>query len=86
MYVVNLGFCCYAMWPNPANDIPDEDEDEDTMSEETRQEYKNWEMQNMKTPTAAVTPTPFTPRTQAFHTLDRTLPLRQPSATGPRYV
>lgn len=76
------------MWPNPDNDLPDEDDD-DEMSEAQRQEYKNWEMQNMKTPTTAVMSTPFTPRTQAFHTLDRTLPLRQPQAqqsTGPRYV
>lgn len=82
LYLIYLGFSLYAMWPNPDNDLPDEDDD-DAMSEETRQEYKNWEMQNMKTPTG-VSVTPFTPRTQAFHTLDRTLPLRQPS--GPRYV
>lgn len=71
------------MWPNPVNDVSDEEQDND--SEEGRSEYKDWEMQNMKTPNANVSAVPFTPRTQAFHTLNRQLPLRQP-AVGPRYA
>lgn len=82
LYVVGLGFCVHAMWPNPANDVPDSDDEDDDTLESPRQEVKDWEMQNMKTPTA--TATPFTPRTQAFYTLDRQLPQQQ--KTAPRYA
>ena len=73
VYLVNLGFALYAMWPNPANDKKKEDEDE-YGSPEPKEPY-NWEMQSIKTPIGRAMP--YTPRTQAFHTLDRQLPLRQ---------
>jgi hypothetical protein len=79
IYLINLGLALWAMWPNPENDVTEDDEDND--SDTGRAEFKDWEMQNMKTPNA--TAMPFTPRTHAFHTLNRELPLRQPS--GPRY-
>lgn len=71
----------YAMWPNPDNDLSEDEQDDDSVQGNT--EFKDWEMQNIKTPTSNVTSMPFTPRTQAFHTLNRQLPLRQPS--GPQY-
>lgn len=75
LYLLNLGFAAWAMWPDPINDEGDEDEDDDVpMTQPTRE--TNWEMQGMKSPMSARM-TPYTPRTQAFHTLDRQLPLRQ---------
>ncbi|OAA46905.1 hypothetical protein NOR_02541 [Metarhizium rileyi] len=67
VYVLNLGFALWAMWPNPLNVDGDEEDRESTSSDS--KERGNWEMQNMKST--------FTPRTQAFNTLDRQLPLRQ---------
>lgn len=69
-----MGFSLYAMWPNPANDVVEEDDDDEPRPQ------RNMEMQGMKSPMSARM-MPYTPRTQAFHTLDRQLPLRQ----GPRY-
>lgn len=53
------------MWPNPELDVPGDEEDDHVRDKE------QVEMQPT-TPRAV----PFTPRTQAFHTLDRKLPLR----------
>ena len=63
----NLGLAAWAMWPNPELDLDDDEDDDDNVPSN-----KQWEMQPT-TPRMAV---PFTPRTQAFHTLDRRLPLR----------
>lgn len=73
IYLCNLGFSVYAMLPNKINDVSDDDDDEDGS---TTSEPKGgvWEMHNMKTP--SIRAMPYTPRTQAFHTLDRQLPLR----------
>jgi hypothetical protein len=61
------------MFPNPKNDI-NEDEDEDEYNQTGKQPAGDkWEMQ----PPASARSIPFTPRTQAFHTLERKLPLRQ---------
>jgi len=66
LYLYNLGLAAWAMWPNPELDIvEDEDEDDHVHTKEAV------EMQPT-TPRGV----PFTPRTQAFHTLDRKLPLR----------
>lgn len=66
------------MWPNKElNDTRDEEVDDSTGEVEP----KKWEMHNMRSPTS-IRASPFTPRTQAFHTLDRQLPLRQ---DGTRY-
>ena len=67
LYLVNLGLALWAMWPDPTLSADFED-DED---EETTAHDKQWEMQPT-TPGAV----PFTPRTQAFHTLDRKIPSR----------
>lgn len=75
IYLLNLGFAAYCMWPNKINDEIDEDDDDES---ETHSEPKNgqrWEMQSMKSP-MSFRQAPYTPRTQAFHTLDRQLPLR----------
>jgi len=70
LYVVNLGFGIYSMWPNKnmADLLDDDDDDNGKTSGATD---KQWEMQP-QTPRG----TPFTPRTTAFQTLDRKLPLR----------
>lgn len=68
------------MWPNHLNDL-DTDEDED--DEEPFKQNKSIELggmkeMGMKQPMASGA-MPFTPRTHAFHILDRKLPLRQES-------
>ncbi|KAM3524408.1 hypothetical protein NHJ13051_000087 [Beauveria bassiana] len=67
LYLLNLGFAIYAMWPKSGHHLEDESDSESIHS---TQNLKGTEMQ-------AFPSTPFTPRTQAFHTLDRKLPLRQ---------
>jgi hypothetical protein len=79
LYILNLGFAAWAMWPNPENDVRDEDEEEDTAQ---TMKQRNLEMQGMRSPMSARMMMPYTPRTQAFHTLDRQLPLRQPARYG----
>jgi hypothetical protein len=74
LYLCNLGCCIYAMFPNKINDISDEDEEEEGSTTSEPKERGVWEMHNMKTP--SIRSMPYTPRTQAFHTLDRQLPLR----------
>ncbi|KAJ6782448.1 hypothetical protein PWT90_09446 [Aphanocladium album] len=66
LYILNLVFAIYAMWPRKGDHL---DNDEDGESIQSTPNLKDTEMQ-------AFTSTPFTPRTQAFHTLDRKLPLR----------
>ncbi|KAF7546607.1 hypothetical protein G7Z17_g8316 [Cylindrodendrum hubeiense] len=79
VYLLNLTFAIWAMLPNKVNDIVKDEDDEFTVSEP--KESHNWEMQSMKSPMGYQPP--FTPRTQAFHTLDRQLPLRnQPARFG----
>jgi hypothetical protein len=69
LYAANVGLAVWAMLPNPELDIPDED-DEDEYNGGVKE--RGMEMQPPATPRGV----PFTPRTQAFHTLDRKLPLR----------
>lgn len=73
VYLVNLGVAAHAMWPNKENEVAD-DEDRDSTAE--YKERGAWEMHNWKSP-AVAHESPFTPRTQAFHTLNRQLPLRE---------
>ncbi|KND91420.1 hypothetical protein TOPH_04004 [Tolypocladium ophioglossoides CBS 100239] len=75
-YLVNLGFAIYARWPNQENHLAYEDDQNSTTSDPKERSMSTWEMQSMKSPVSA-NAVPFTPRTQAFHTLDRQLPLRQ---------
>lgn len=81
VYLCNLGFSAYAMWPNKANDVIKEDEDDYSPSGAEPKTH-NWEMQSMKSP-MGYRHQPYTPRTQAFHTLDRQLPLRATHAPEP---
>lgn len=74
VYVLILGFSLYSMWPNPLNNL-DTDEDEDDEAVDVKL-GKSMEMSGFKTPMASGA-MPYTPRTQAFHILDRKLPLRQ---------
>ena len=64
---MTLGIGIWSMWPN--KNMGKLDDDDDDASSPTND--KEWEMQP-QTPRG----TPFTPRTQAFHALDRRLPLR----------
>ncbi|KAK3382475.1 hypothetical protein B0T24DRAFT_15722 [Lasiosphaeria ovina] len=66
IYLCNTALAAWAMFPNPLNDIRDDDDEEEADND------KQWEMQPPATPRTM----PFTPRTQAFYTLDRKLPLR----------
>jgi len=68
LYLVNLGLAIWAMLPNKELDMGSDDDDDYAAPPTDKQ----WEMMP-RTPGTAV---PFTPRTQAFHTLDRKLPLR----------
>jgi hypothetical protein len=67
VYLLNLGFSIWALWPDKINDIEEDDDDDYTPP---KQEPDYVEMQGM------MGAMPFTPRTQAFHTLNRDLPLR----------
>jgi len=66
IYLTNLGLGLWAMWPDKSLDMKDEDDEEELAGS-----AKQWEMQP-QTPRTI----PFTPRTQAFNTLDRKLPFR----------
>jgi len=76
--LVFLGLAIWSMLPNPANDVKDEDDEDDSNAGSENGREKGWEMRGLRSPTTPRTGglTPFTPRTQAFHTLDRKLPLR----------
>ncbi|PHH59485.1 hypothetical protein CDD81_3152 [Ophiocordyceps australis] len=80
VYLINLGLALHAMWPNKENDVSADDDENSIMSD--AKDGNNWELQGMRSPGhgsagASAGAMPFTPRTQAFHTLDRQLPLRQ---------
>ncbi|KAI0473666.1 hypothetical protein GGR56DRAFT_648494 [Xylariaceae sp. FL0804] len=72
--LVNLGLNIWAMIPNE-NDKRDDDSDEEA-SPSSLKKGREWEMQSIP-PTPRTGTVPFTPRTQAFNTLERRLPLRQ---------
>lgn len=76
------------MWPNPVNDVADNDSHDDDdyrgSAQTDPKDTGNWEMQGMASPSARGA-IPYTPRTQAFHILDRKLPLRQQQEEPLRY-
>jgi hypothetical protein len=75
LYLCNLGLAVWAMLPNKELDNVDSDDEESgPISAPASTGDKQWEM---TTPGGSTVP--FTPRTQAFRTLDRQLPLRQGS-------
>ena len=63
------------MAPNKRMDAADDDDEEGDVAVNSPaiDKERQWEMR----PVAPVSPSPFTPRTQAFNALDRRLPLRQ---------
>ncbi|TQN70605.1 hypothetical protein CSHISOI_04863 [Colletotrichum shisoi] len=82
LYLANLGIALYVCWPNEGDKVDGEDEDASDSGGSGispvsyAKEGREWEMRDMKGP-ASPRVMPYTPRTQAFHTLDRKLPLRQ---------
>ncbi|KAK3335345.1 hypothetical protein B0T19DRAFT_452287 [Cercophora scortea] len=76
LYATYLGLSIWAMLPNPELDIEDEDDEFSVPGGRSSPSGDDkWEMQPT-TPGRGPMSVPFTPRTQAFHTLDRKLPLR----------
>ena len=61
------------MLPNKELDMEDDSDDDEFGRNNRKDKGVSVEMQ----PTPPNQQTPFTPRTQAFHTLDRKLPLRE---------
>jgi len=84
LFLVNLGLAIWSMIPSKKDDVKEVDDDDNSPTD--FRSDKVWEMQGLRSPTTPGVPrtpastfthTPFTPRTQAFNTLDRKLPLRQ---------
>ncbi|KAI1105716.1 hypothetical protein F4804DRAFT_303317 [Jackrogersella minutella] len=74
IYTINLGMNIWALLPNEA-DRKDLNDDEDTSSPAALKKGGEWEMHGIpQTPRTGTVP--FTPRTTAFNTLERKLPLR----------
>ncbi|KAJ4290739.1 hypothetical protein N0V88_006488 [Collariella sp. IMI 366227] len=78
IYAIQTGFAIWAMLPNKELDMYDSDDDDEEYARAIRNRKKaaGKEMGMELQPTPPHQQTPFTPRTQAFHTLDRKLPLR----------
>lgn len=86
LYTIALGFTIWAMWPSRLNDLEMDPDDDDRdslqdvggeMSSAAPAKPRIVEMRSLHTPGFAAVDSPFTPRTTAFHTLNRTdLPLR----------
>lgn len=70
--MLNLGFSIYAMWPNKINDVV-EDDDDDMYVHPTANASSFGPQYALNSP-IRLQDSPFTPRTQAFHTLDRKIP------------
>ncbi|EFX05224.1 hypothetical protein CMQ_3293 [Grosmannia clavigera kw1407] len=77
IYCIALGLAIWSMLPNKLADLDDDYDSDDGFPVTSK---KQWEMQPRPMLSPALgntaTTTPFTPRTQAFHALDRKLPLR----------
>jgi hypothetical protein len=91
IYTANLGLAAHAMWPREGAEYRPDDEDdmesggagysrkEKAVERVEMQSIRSPTMQSMRSPTTpgrTMPGLPYTPRTQAFHTLDRQLPLR----------
>ncbi|KAI1137098.1 hypothetical protein F5Y05DRAFT_78471 [Hypoxylon sp. FL0543] len=75
IYCVNMGLTIWALLPNPANDKVDDEDEDDTSSPAALKQGSQWEMHGIpQTPRTGTLP--YTPRTMAFNTLERKLPLR----------
>ncbi|KAL7620363.1 hypothetical protein AAE478_009358 [Parahypoxylon ruwenzoriense] len=74
IYVVNLGLTIWALLPNEA-DKKDVEPDDEESSPTALKKDSTWEMHGIpQTPRTGTLP--YTPRTMAFNTLERKLPLR----------
>jgi hypothetical protein len=73
VYLFQVGLAIWAMLPNKELDMYDSDDEDD---EYGRHPTKDKGVSVQMQPTPPSEQVPFTPRTQAFHTLDRKLPLR----------
>lgn len=60
------------MWPNEENEVKADDDEGAKWAACSKE--SSWEMQSIKSSAHA----PYTPRTQAFHNLNRQLPREQP--------
>ncbi|KAI1328994.1 hypothetical protein F5Y16DRAFT_139254 [Xylariaceae sp. FL0255] len=75
VYLFNIGYSIWALKPNK-RDARDWDSDDEDEGEHLRtNKGSSWEMRSIPT-TPRTGLMPYTPRTQAFNTLDRKLPLR----------
>lgn len=82
IFLCNLGFSIYSMLPNELDRQQEEEEEEGEMDDAESVETgkgANWEMQSIGSP-ASPRGVPFTPRTMAFHTLDRQAPPQREQA------
>lgn len=75
VYLVGLGLSVWSMIPSDNDHILDDDEESMFEAKQNEKEEKEWEMNGLQRPPPA-SAQPFTPRTLAFKTLDRNLPLR----------
>lgn len=75
IYVINLGLNIWALLPNEADKQNFKDDDDESGSPAALKKGDGWEMQGVP-PTPRTGAMPYTPRTMAFNTLDRNLPLR----------
>ncbi|KAI2638369.1 hypothetical protein GGS21DRAFT_435528 [Xylaria nigripes] len=76
--LVNLGLNIWALVPNERDkrewDSDDEAADDDDVFDHNNKNGSSWEMQSMPANTPRANLLPYTPRTMAFHTLDRKMP------------
>ncbi|CAI0650632.1 unnamed protein product [Colletotrichum noveboracense] len=80
LFLCSLGIAVYVCLPNKFDKEGAEDEEaagSDGSSPVDPKEAREWEMRDMQKGPATPRMVPYTPRTMAFHTLDRKLPLRQ---------
>ncbi|KAH6651160.1 hypothetical protein F5144DRAFT_77205 [Chaetomium tenue] len=73
VYLFQAGLAIWAMLPNKELDMYDSDDEDDGYG---RHPAKNKGVSVQMQPTPPPEQAPFTPRTQAFHALERKLPLR----------
>lgn len=80
VFVFQVGFALWAMWPNKMLDLMDDSDDDEHLNSNHSPgghgKDKGVESVEMTPVSAFQGQMPFTPRTHAFHTLDRKLPLR----------
>lgn len=93
VFLLNFLLGVYSLYPTAAERAQDKLELDDMQGEgdspaaSERGGEREWEMKNIETGAAVGNKQPFTPRTLAFNTLDRKLPLRKEEAPKvPRFA